>query len=290
MTGGHQMSELRLDARDLAAAFGTDLFRRLPSDPDDLCLLPEMVAAFVPYSHALRRLPTADTASSLAVIEQCRSGYLASVDRHLDRGYWDPTSRWDQCDHEPPRIWKPPPEPTVLERLADEVGGAEALEALTVEPLPDEAVDLTEVAEDIRDRVQAAIDYAAPVTERVFGLEVRTAVRRLLVDSAVVDPAIFRRRGRLDTLGAGACLAVVQANHVLGPRGSMPAKDFAGHFDLSSSPVHRADTLRYAMTGGRRCSAGTSLRSPRYLTSQRRTQILAARRRLGHEEVIDRAS
>ena len=37
---------------------------------DDLALLPEMVGAFVPYAHAVRGVGGADTAASLAVIEE----------------------------------------------------------------------------------------------------------------------------------------------------------------------------------------------------------------------------
>jgi hypothetical protein len=277
---------LLLAARDLAAAFGTDLFRRLSAEPYDLCLLPEMIAAFVPYAHAVRGARAPETAASLTVIEQCRDGYLASLDRHLDRGYHSPISRWSQCDG--PEPWRSAPEPSPLERLATEVGGAELLDALTAEPLPEEPPDVSGVPADIRDRVLAAIEFADPVAERVFGLEVRTAVRRLLVDGAIEDPDVFRRKGRIETAGAGACLAVAQANRLVRPHTPMTMKAFAEHFGVPSAPTSRADTLRHAVTGVRGWS--TSLRSPRYLTSQRKAAIISAGRRLRGEQAVGRVS
>ena len=275
---------LRLAARDLAAAFGTDLLRRLSLESDEGHRLPEMVAGFVPYAHALRRLTSSETAASLTVIEQCREGYLATLRPRLDTGDGP-----GECSVDVPR-WQPPGQLTALERLAGEVGGPDALDRLTTDPLPDEAVDVSDVAEDIHDRVVEVIAYADPLVQRAFGTEVRTAVRRLLVDVAIVDPAIFRRKSRVDTLGAGACLAVLRANQLIGPDGPLATKDFQTHFGLTSSPAHRADTLRHALVGARRWDGGFGLRSPRYLTSERRRQIIAARRVLRGEEAVPRAS
>jgi hypothetical protein len=62
------------------------------------------------------------------------------------------------------------------------------------------------------------------------------------------------------------------------------------HFGLASAPSSRVLVLRHAVTGIRSWSAGTGLRSPRYLTSHRRTDLVASRERLRAAEVVDRAS
>ena len=129
--------------------------------------------------------------------------------------------------------------------LALEVGGQEALDALTTEPLVDEPAALSDVPEDVLERVEEALAVADPVVERVFGIEVRTAVRRLLTDGAAVGPEIYRRKGRTDTIAAAACLVVAQANHLVQPRGPMLVKAVTEHFGLASAPSSRVLSLRH---------------------------------------------
>jgi hypothetical protein len=62
------------------------------------------------------------------------------------------------------------------------------------------------------------------------------------------------------------------------------------HFGLASAPSSRVLVLRHAVTGIRSWPAGTSLRSPRYLTSHRRIDLVASRERLRAAEVVDLAS
>ena len=139
--------------------------------------------------------------------------------------------------------------------LALEVGGSEALDSLTTEALVDEPAALSDVPEDVRPRVEEALAVADRVVERVFGIEVRTAVRRLLIDGAAAEPEIYRRKGRTDTIAVGACLAVAQANHLIRPHGSMPVKAVTEHFGLAGAPSSRVQALRHAVTGIRSGSA-----------------------------------
>ncbi len=274
---------LRLSPRSLAGAFGTEALDEVRGSTDDLALLPEMVGAFVPYAHALRGVGGADTAASLAVIESCRSAFVRATVTSGPVGTGEPwRRRYD--------TWQPPPPPSPWEVLALEVGGQDALDALTAEPLADEPAALSEVPEDVLERVEEALAVADPVVERVFGIEGRTAVRRLLTDVAAVGPEIYRRKGRTDTSAAAACLVVAQANHLVQPRGPMLVKAVTEQFGLATAPSSRVLSLRTAVTGVRSWSGETRLSSPRYLTSQRRTELVACRDRLRAGEVIDRAS
>ncbi|HEY5980111.1 MAG TPA: hypothetical protein VIT41_10795 [Microlunatus sp.] len=279
---GPDADPLRLSPRSLAGAFGTDALDEVRCSADDLALLPGMVGAFIPYAHAVRGVGGSDTAASLAVVEGCRSGFLHAL---ATSGAAGTPESWRRR-YDP---WQPPP-PTPWEVLAEEVGGRGALDALTTEPLVDEPAALSDVPEDVRTRVEEALAVTDPVVERVFGTEVRTAARRLLTDAAAADPEIYRRKGRTDTIAVGACLAVAQANHLIHPAGAMPVKEVIEHFGLASAPSSRVRVLRHAVTGIRSWTGETSLRSPRYLTSHRRIDLVASRERLRTEVVVDQAS
>jgi len=283
IAGDPETDPLRLSPRSLAGAFGTDALDEVPGSADDLALLPEIVGAFVPYAHALRGVGGVDTAASLAVIESCRSGFVSPSATRGAAGTGEPWRR----RYDP---WQPPLPPSPWEVLALEVGGADALDALTTEALADEPAALAAVPEDIRPRVAEALGVADPVVERVFGIEMRTAVRRLLTDAAAAGPEIYRRKGRTDTIAVAACLVVAQANHLVRPSGPMLVKAVTEHFGLASAPSTRVLTLRSAITGSSSWSGETRLGSPRYLTSQRRGDLVAARDRLRAAEVVDEAS
>jgi len=279
---GPRVDALLLRSRDLAAAFGTDLFETLSLGECGRVLLPDLVAAFVPYAHALLGLPAHDTAVSLSVIDGCRAAF---VDPFMSQ----PATRFDSWRRSVDR-WRPPPPPTPYELLVGEVGSQEALAALTVDPLPtDEDVDLRAVCDDVRDRLREALDLADPVVTRVLGAEHRTAVRRLLVDAVTSDPEILRRKGRTLTLTAGACLAVARADHQLTPHGPMKSSMLAEHFGLTGMPTSRETTLVKAVAGSAGFGRAQPL-PPRYLTGRRRTELVRRRDELATTEPVRQAS
>lgn len=278
---GPRVDALLLRPRDLAAAFGTDLFENLNLDEHARALLPDVIAAFVPYAHALRGLPMHDTAASLGVIDSCRASFIDPFEVTVTG--FDPWRR--SFDG-----WRPFPPMTIREQLVSEVGSEEALEALTVEPLPeDEALDLSAVAADVRDRLRETVDLADPVVLRVFGPEHRTAVRRLLVDAVAADPEILRRKGRTVTLAAGACLSVARADCQLGPQGIMRVTTLAEQFGLTGAPASRELTLQRAVVG--RTGYGHSRPLPsRYLTGRRRSELVRRRDQLAAEKPVREVS
>jgi hypothetical protein len=265
----------------LAAGRSVDLFGQAGAVLAGLDLL----AALVPYADALRRLSTTDPERALVAIDSARDELAATFGRAgLGAG---PFGTWTAV--EDVERWEPPPVPSPLDVLAEEVGGQEALQALTAEVIPDQPLDLSGVAEDVRARVEEVVAIADPVAGRVFGVELRTAVRRFLSDAAIGDPEIFRRPSRSDTAAAAACLAVAQANHLLRPNAELTAVQLAQHFGLQHSPTSRVLTMRRAVTGRRSWYFQPGLGTDRYLGSQRRAEIVADRDRLGDPELIDRA-
>lgn len=128
--------------------------------------------------------------------------------------------------------------------LERRVGGAAALAALTDDPLPDEPFDWSGVAGDITDRVTEVLDLGDAFAEGSFGVEFRTATRRLLAAIASRAPQVFRRRGAASSAAAAVAWVVARDNHLLSTYpGSITAKDLVEAFGRSGSVSARAGTM-----------------------------------------------
>lgn len=103
------------------------------------------------------------------------------------------------------------------------------------------------------------------------------------------DPEILRRKGRTDTLAAGACLAVARADQQLKPQGTMKVADLAAQFGVTGAPSSRELTLQQAVADREPHGRSRPL-PPRYLTGRRRTELVARREELATEESVPRAS
>lgn len=247
--------------------FGTTV----PEGRDLLLRVPTVARAFVRYVHRVTGLDPADTTETLAAIDQWTPAYHELVD--------DPeavTARLALGQE----MWAAALGSVDWLRLflADEVGGESNLAALDERPLPDEPLALTTVAPD----VHAPLAEVAAVVDRFadehFGLEFRTACRRLLTDIATSDPAIFRR-GRVDTAAATIAWAVARANMLVGyPPAPMRAKDLQEWFGTATHPSQRARVMLEAIGAPTGSYAGhVALGSPRYLVSGYRQRLVARR-------------
>lgn len=101
-----------------------------------------------------------------------------------------------------------------LDNLAELVGGVDALASLDREPVPAETLDLSEAPVDIHERVRL-ID-----TLVVTGLtrdgtdepELLTIARRLLQRAARLDPGLFRRKSRDQTIASSLVVLALESN------------------------------------------------------------------------------
>jgi hypothetical protein len=171
----------------------------------------------------------------------------------------------------------------MLGLLREAVGGEDALRTLETEPLPDEALEVSVLPEDVRERVREVADLTDRCCDHLLDREHRTACRRLLVDVAVADPQIFRRRGRAETAAAAVVWIVARANRSFDPhRGGLSSKGLSEWFGISGGPTARASTLLRALDVGEERRYGNDLRlgTPRYLVAGRRGAILDHWRRL----------
>lgn len=162
------------------------------------------------------------------------------------------------------------------DRLADQVGGSDALAELDDQPLPDEPFDWTGLDDDLRAPLGHVLELADAGCDRFFDVEHCTAVRRLLHDVALAKPRTFTGRGRPESAAAAACWLVARAND--GPRSPdvVPTQELMAHFGVTGSPSSRANTMREAI-GARSVRMPGSLGSVRYLTAEQRRYLIRQR-------------
>jgi hypothetical protein len=165
-----------------------------------------------------------------------------------------------------------------LTELAREVGGLDALESLDATPLPDEPFDASTLAEDIVARVEEVLALVDDFADRSFGVEFRTACRRFLTRVATADPAIFRRKSRVETTAAAVAWTVGRPNDLVAAGGSaMTTMDLMAHFGLKGSVSQRAQVLIAALPSGSYDEHGPELGSPDLLVSSKRAQLIEVR-------------
>jgi hypothetical protein len=162
--------------------------------------------------------------------------------------------------------------------LIERVGDGETLDALDLDPLPDEPLDLDRLPDDIRERVTRVAALTDACCLDLLDVEHRTACRRLLVDIAAADPQIFRRRSKDETAAAAIVWIVTKANDSLQPHhGGLTAKRLVGWFGITGSVSQRAETMLRALDVPRRLDTGVRLGTPRYLTAGARASIIERR-------------
>jgi hypothetical protein len=255
---------------------------------------PKVLEAFVRYAHDRRGIRRELTADTLEGIERHAPEF-----RRLLRGERAPAGLGQMladllADHAPEGAdlgagfgftvdasGQPVPyEHGIRALLVERVGDEATLDALDVDPLPDEPLDLERLTDDIRERVARIAALTDACCEQLLDVEHRTACRRLLVDVGVADPQIFRRRSKDETAAAAVVWMVTKANDSLEPyHGGLTAKRLLGWFGISGSVSPRAATMLRALGVPRRRDTGIRLGTPRYLTAAARASIVERRDR-----------
>lgn len=252
----------------------------LLDDADAFARMPAIVRAFIRYAHAELGWPAEATQEVLETVDEHEAQFLAART--------DPELIQLRADLE--KVAERERELDLLgwgqRLLIDEVGSIEALDALTDELLPDEALDLTAVPEDVRDRVRRTAELTDRVAdELVEDVEFRTACRRLLAMAAQEDPAIFRRRSRDDTAAAAVAWIVGRANKVFGWGGGLMVADLMEFLGLTGSPSQRAQPFLSALgVGPYRRYAAEAIGRVDLLTSATRRGIIERRDRIRGRE------
>ncbi|MHB1171832.1 MAG: DUF6398 domain-containing protein [Lacisediminihabitans sp.] len=264
--------------------------RKLVAPAEYLGKVPELLRAFVRYCHAERRIPRELTEQTIAAVDGLEPEYQEAIrtPRHqgpmalLERmGVLDPRERgrndgeadWHDGWGDGSGL-----EEYMLDVLAREVGGLDALDRLAITPLPDEAFEWDGIPEDVHARVAEVLELVDGCCDALFDAEFRTAARRFLARVAVADPGIFRRRGLAGTAASAVCWVIGKANDSFdfynGP--GVQVKELMAHFGLTGSSSQRADVMLRALGIDWRYGHA-SLGDPGLLLSAKRADIVALR-------------
>ncbi len=270
--------------------------RKVVAEADYLAKAPDLLRAFIRFSHQEWQLRGELTAQTLQAVDEFEPEYqrvirsprpqgpaalLAAMGGLGASGGHDPWPGDDDDDDDDSEMWAELQE-ILLEGLHRTVGGERALEELVTTPLRDEAFDPAMVPDDIQDRVAEVLDIVDGFCAEHLDREYRTACRRFLADAAAGDPEIFRRRGKAVTAAAAVLWVIGKANLLFDPGSShhMRVKDLTARLGTAGSASQRALPLLRAV-GAEPDPYGqygaVELGSPRYLVAERRRGILAMR-------------
>lgn len=253
--------------------------RKIVAPFEELARLPIVLRAFIRWAHGEAGIPTELGAETLAVIDEYEDDYLAAIadeERAQGMDALLEVFGFPDDDDQFEIDWEARWAERVRSSHVRAVGGEHAYQALDAESLPDEPLDLDVVPDDIRGRVQHVGCLVDRVCDEFFGdVEMRTACRRFLIDSASGDPAVFRRRSKDEPLAGAVCWVVGNANGRLhhGDTGQMLSV-----LGLKGSVSGRAEPLLRAIGAGDIFSSyDPHLGTPRYLTSGRREDMIRRR-------------
>jgi hypothetical protein len=253
--------------------------RKIVADVRYLAKAPTVLRALIRFSHAERGIRAGLTDETLDAVDQWEPEYQATIRSPrlqgpeallAAAGVLDPEEYLDSVE---------------LDELRRAVGGARALDELDDAPLPDEPFAEERVPADVRDRVAEVRELVDGCCDALLDVEHRTAARRLLAAVAEGDPAIFRRRGRVETAAAAIVWLVAKANRSLSVYG-LQSKDLLGHFGVGSVS-QRSEPMLAAIGVNPYDRVELELESPAYLTAARRRQLIADRDRLTGDEDDD---
>lgn len=278
-----------------------DLYpRKVMSPEDDLLLMPAALAALVRYANDRSGVDPVFTENALDAIEDNREEYTARVrGNHLGgvestrslfsqllTGIDDDTLPLQDFDDEYGDDPFLDSQASMLAEIfigsgVEAVGGIEALQALTDEPLPTEGLDTTGVAEDVVARLSSLVPETRRIADEVFDEpELATAALRLLTTIGRGDPTIFRRRIADRSLLAALFWIVGKDNNLFtgqwGSDGGTTIGELQSHLGVSASPKPTAEKMLRA-AGFELYDPEVVLGDPQYLISRRRQRIIAHR-------------
>jgi hypothetical protein len=251
--------------------------RKIDAPFRQLRLLPDVLRAFIRFAHHERGIPADLTRETVTAVNHWEREYLRAVrnpNRPMGALALAEAARL-MMDFEERST-----EEHLLDWLAGQVGGPDALDRLDASPLPDEPFDWGDIPEDTHPRVAEVLELTDRCCDELLDVEYRTSVRRLLARVASGDPEVFRRKGRADTAAAALVWSVGRANDLFR---QILVKDLMAWFGLATGSVsQRANTLLRA-AGVRSADDWYSLRpdlgDPALLHSAKRRQLIELRDR-----------
>lgn len=277
-----------------------DLYpRKVMSTEDDLLRMPTTLAAVVLYANNRSGVDPVFTQNAIAAIEDNRAEYEARVRgdqpestsdlfARLLTGIDDDTLPLSDVDDrsELDGVSFLGDQASMLAEIfigsgAEEVGGIGALQALTGEPLADEDLVTTGVADDIVDRLTGLVPEIRRIADEVFAEpELATSALRFLTEVGRGDPSFFRRRLADRSMLAALFWIVGKDNRLFGGQwsseGDMTVGELQRHLGVSTSP--KTNALKMLRAADHELhDPDVILGDPRFLISRRRQSIIENR-------------
>ncbi|MBO0844224.1 MAG: hypothetical protein J2P22_02255 [Nocardioides sp.] len=231
--------------------------------------LPALLKDLVRFGHELRDIPSSLTPEVLAAVDHWRPVFEPELEAVKTTSFDEDLEdlleemRRDRLD------W-----------LELAVGGADALETLDAEMLPDEPFDWRGVPDDIAGKVGEILRMCDENAARFLDVEHRTANRRLLRGVVDGDPDFFRGRAGARTSAGAICWLVARANDSVGPYGPVTTAELMAPFGVSGGG-ERAQRFLRAITVDSKPWGPVHLGSADLLVSTRREELIALRDRGG---------
>ena len=268
--------------------------RKIIAESEFLSAAPDLLRAFIRFSHAETGIRPGLTAETLAAVDRFEPEYQQTIRSPrlqgpaalmAAAGFLDLHGGWvDDEDEAAPDIEAilAANRTFSLDLLADAVGGSDVLATLADEPLEDEAFSWDGIREDIRPAVDQVLSQCDSFCDTFLDTEYRTVCRRLLAGAAGGDPDLFRGTISSEALAAGVCWVVGKANELFTSGTGLRVKDVMAHFGVYQAKVTpRAKKMMQAI--GVKPDQGYAVidvGTPRLLVSSRRRRIIDRRDRL----------
>lgn len=251
--------------------------RKIVAEAAFLAQLPDLLRAFIRYSHHERGIRAELTAETLAAVDDWEPEYQRAIRSARLQGPAALVAGMPGHDLDDDLDY----EQIMLEGLAETVGGRVQLMALESDPLPDEPFEWAGVPDDIRSVVGEILARCDRVADDLLDVEHRTAMRRFLSRAAVGDPRVFRRKASTARGAAAVAWVIARANQTVGDYPArLSAQELLAAFGVKGSVSQRAEPLLRANgVDPYHLYGSMKLGAPDLLVSTRRASIIESRDR-----------
>ena len=257
--------------------------RKIVADASYLSKAPELLRAYIRFCHAERKIRPTLTGQTLAAVDEHEPEYQRVIRSPRPQGPAALLAKLGVLGDEEP--WEGGPfdfHRHLLDQLAEEVGGQDALDSLDGTPLPDEEFGWDQVPAELRDRVADVLAACDRCCDGLLGAEYKTACRRLLARAVPGLSGLLRGAAKPQGIAAAVCWVIGKGNQRLGQGpGELRVKDLMSYFGLGQSSVAERGYKIMQAAGIQPASAYPAVRlgSPGLLVSARRRQIIELRGR-----------
>ena len=257
--------------------------RKIVASPGYLSKAPVLLRAFIRFCHAERKIRPTLTDQTLAAVNEYEPEYQRVIRSPRPQGPMALLAAMGvRGDQEP---WEDEPlEPAryILDALAEEVGGEDALDSVDDTPIPEEEFCWDGVAHDVRDRVGEVLAACDRCCDDLLGAEYRTACRRLLARAVPGLSGMLHKATKPEVIAAAVCWAIGKGNQRFGQRADeLRVKDLMSYFSLRQSSVSERGCQIMHAAGIQPATTypAVCLGSPDLLVSARRRRIIELRDR-----------